>query len=207
LIFFTMRKPFTLIVAFLLVVPLFLAMAAGPVSAKDLVTIPLDKRIEVTPGMFAHLIQVTISDSTYGGSFAEDQSKVIFPILVYTYENHGTVSQSGHLHVKFVDDQGTSYDGTDAGTMDLVKPGNTSSTRIIEINIPKDRRITELHVIMGFEEQTIKLDYPGLPTPTVTPAATATASATPKGNFCISTVLLPLTLVGATWLGRRAIKR
>jgi hypothetical protein len=203
----TMRKPLALLVAFLLVALLFAAMAAGTASAKDIVTIPLDKRIEVTPGMFAYLIQVTISDTTYGASYAQDPSKVIFPVLVYTYENHGTVAQNGHLHIRFVDDQGKTYEGSDAGTMDPVSPGNTSSTRLIEVNIPKDRKVTELHVVMGFEDETILLNYPDAPTPTATPAPAGTSSASPKGNFCISALLLPLTLVGATWLGRRAIKR
>ena len=207
MIFLTMRKPIAFLVASLLVALLFVAMAAGTASAKDIVTIPLDKRVEVTPGMFAYLIQVTISDTTYGASYAEDPGKVIFPVLVYSYENRGTVAQNGHLHVRFVDDQGKSYDGSDAGTMDSVKPGNTSSTRIIEVNIPKDRKVTQLQVVMGFEEQTIPLNYPDMPTPTPAPGATGTASASPKGNFCISTVLLPLMLVGATWLGGRAIRK
>jgi hypothetical protein len=198
-----MRKPLALIVAFLLVAAPALALAAGTASAKDIVTIPLDKRIEVTPGIFAHLIQVTISDTTYGGSFAEDQSKVIFPILVYNYENRGTVAQNGHLHVRFVDDQGQSYDGSDAGTMDPVQPGKTSSTRIIEVNIPKDRRVTELTVLLGFDEQTFKLYYPDMPTPTATPGPAGTPSASPKGNVCLGGLLLPLLLVGAVWIGRR----
>ena len=202
-----MRKPFALIVAFLLVA-LFATLAAGTASAKDLVTIPLDKRVEVTPGMYAHLIQVTISDTTYGASYAEDPSKVIFPILVYQYENHGTVAQSGHLKVRFVDDQGNTYNGDDAGTMALVRPGNTSSTRLIEVNIPKDRKVTELVVVMGFDEQTFKLDYPSATTaPTATPGATETPSSSPKGNVCISMLVLPLTIVGAVWIGRRVSKK
>jgi hypothetical protein len=202
-----MRKPLALIVALLLVAPLFVALAPGTASAKDIVSIPLDKRVEVTPGMYAHLIQVTISDTTYGASFAEDQSKVIFPILVYNYENRGSVPQNGHLHVRFVDDQGQSYDGSDAGTMEQVQPGNTSSLRLIEVNIPKDRKVTELVVIMGFDEQTFKLYYPDMPTPTPTPAPTGTPSASPKGTICISAMLLPLTLVGATWIGKRVIRK
>lgn len=202
-----MRKPLALIVAFLLVTPLCLALAAGTASAKDIVTIPLDKRVEVTPGMYAHLIQVTISDTTYGASYAEDPGKVIFPVLVYNYENRGTVAQNGHLHVRFVDDHGESYDGSDAGTMDPVRPGNTSSMRLIEVNIPKDRKVTEVHVLLGFDEQTFKLYYPDTPTPTATPGPTGTPSASPKGNICLSAVLLPLVLVGAVWIGRRTIKR
>jgi hypothetical protein len=206
MIFSTMRKPLAFLMAFLLIALLFAAMAAGTASAKDIVTIPLDKRIEITPGMFAYLIQVTISDTTYGASYAENPDEVIFPVLVYTYENRGTVAQNGHLHIRFVDDQGKTYEGSDAGTMDPVKPGNSSSTRLIEVNIPKDRKVTELHVVMGFEDETILLDYPDIPTPTATPAPVGSGSASPKGNVCISALLLPLTLVGATWLGRRAIK-
>ncbi len=86
-----MRKLFMLIVAFVLVALPFVAMSAGSASAKDIVTIPLDKRFEVTPGIVVHLIQLTISDTTYGASFAQDESKVVYPVLVYNYENHGTI--------------------------------------------------------------------------------------------------------------------
>jgi hypothetical protein len=207
MIFSTMQKPLAFLVATLLVALLFVALTAGTASAKDIVTIPLDKRFEGTPGIYVHLIQVTISDTTYGASFAEDQSKVIFPILVYNYENRGTVAQSGHLHVRFVDNQGTSYDGSDAGTMDPVQPGNTSSTRIIEVNIPKDRKVTELHVVMGFDELIYPLNYPDTYTTTATPGPTGTPSSTPKGNFCIGLLLLPLTIVGAAWIGKRVVKK
>lgn len=203
----SMRKPFGLIVVFLLIAPLLVAMAAGPASATDLATIPLNKEVEVTPGVIAHLIQVTISDTTYGGSFAPDQSAVIFPILVYTYENRGTAAQNGHLHVRFIDDQGQSYDASDAGTMDPVAPGKTSSVRTLEINVPKDRKITELIVLLGLDEQTFKLDYPGLPTPAPTPVPTGTPSASPKGNVCIGSLVLPLTLVGMAWIGTRIVRK
>jgi len=189
-------------------VPLLLAALAVPVSAADLVTVPIGRQIEVTPGMYASLIQLTISDTTYGGSFAPDQSKVIFPVLVYTYENRGSVAQSGHLHVRFVDDQGQTYDGSDPGTMEKVQPGQTTTARTIEINIPKDRRITELVVIMGFEEQTIKINYPGTSTPTPTPASSAAPStASPKGNACIGSLVLPLLIVGIAWAGFRMTKK
>jgi hypothetical protein len=208
LIFSTMRKPFTLIVAFLLIALLFVAMSAGCASAKDIVTISLDKRFEVTPGIIVHLIQLTISDTTYGASFAQDESKVVYPVLVYNYENHGTVPATGHLHARFVDDQGTIYDGVDAGEIGQIPPGGTSSTWIIEVNIPKDRKITEITFVRGLEpETTYTITYPATPTPSPVPTATPAASAARKGNFCISTVLLPLLLVGAAWLGGRAIKR
>ncbi len=93
---------------------------------KTLVTIPLNESIQVSPNLKANLIQVTISDMTYGGSFAEDQSKVIFPILVYNYQNVGSVPESGHLHIKFMDDQGQVYEGRDEGTMQPVQPGTTT---------------------------------------------------------------------------------
>jgi hypothetical protein len=184
-----------------------MALAAGTASANVIATIPLDKRVEVTPGMEVHLMHVSVSDITLGGSFAEDPSKVIFPILVYQYENHGTVAQSGHLQVRFVDDQGQSYDGNDAGTMESIKPGDTSSLRSIEINIPKDRKLTELIVVMGFDEQTFPLTYPGTPTPAPTPGPTGTPSASPKGNLCLGMVLLPLTVLGAAWIGTRVTRK
>ena len=203
-----MQRSHVFIVALLLAVPLLAAAIAAPASATDVATIPIDRQIEVTPGMFANLIQLTISDTTYGGSFAPDPSKVIFPVLVYTYTNRGTVAQNGHLHVRFVDDQGQTYDGSDPGTMDAVQPGQTTGVRTIEINVPKDRKITELVVVMGFEEQTIKITYPGTTTPTPSPAPTAAAgTASPKGNACIGSVVLPLLIVGIAWAGFRITRK
>jgi hypothetical protein len=203
----TMRRPYALIVAFLLVA-LFATLLAGTASAKDLVSIPMDKRVEVSPGVYAHLIQLTISDTTYGASFASDPSQVVFPVLVYQYENHGNISQGGHLKVRFTDDKGQSYTGDDAGMMDMIKPGSTSSTRLIEVNIPKDRKVTEITVILGFDEQTFPISDSNAVTPTATSAGpTAQGSASPKGNLCISMVLLPLVVVGVTWFGTRAIRK
>ncbi len=166
-----MRKPIAFIIAFLLVAPVIVAIVAGQASAKDLVTIPLNESIQVSPNLKANLIQVTISDTTYGGSFAEDQSKVIFPILVYIYQNVGRSLSPGHLHIKFMDDQGQVYEGRDEGTMQPVQPGTTTDRRTIEINIPKDRRVTDLVIVMGFSQQTIHLDYPGSATTTSTSCA------------------------------------
>jgi hypothetical protein len=203
----TMRRPFALIVALLLITPLLMALAAGTASAKDLVAVPLDQRVEVTPGMYAHLIQLTISDTSYGASFADDLDNVLFPVLVYNYENNGTVAQTGHLHVRFTDDHGQTYDGRDAGTMAQIQPDSISSIDFIEINIPKDRKITELTVIMGFKEQTIPIDYPDMPAPTPAPTSNATPSASPTGTICISTMLLPLTLIGVAWAGTRMARK
>jgi hypothetical protein len=206
-----MQRRLTLITTLLLVATLFVAMAAGVASAAPassiLATIQLDKDVEVTPGMQAHLMYISISDETWGGSYAQDPSAVIYPILSYTYENHGTVPQNGHLNVRFVDDLGQSYEGKDDGTMDTIAPGKTSSTRTIEINIPKERKLTGLVVIMGFEEVTYPIDYPDLQTPTATPEPGEASSASPTGTVCIGAMLLPLVLVGTVWIGKRMARK
>lgn len=194
-----MRRPFALIVAFLLIALLFTTLAAGTAAASIIAEIPLDKRVEISPGMYVHLMHISISDTTFGGSYGEDPSNLVFPILVYEYENHGTVARHGHLHVRFLDDQGQSYEAIDAGTFHSIQPGK-KSIHSIEINIPKDRRLTSLTLVMGTEEQTFTLDYPDMPTPTATPGA---FPASPKGNICISAALLPLAIIGAAWIGTR----
>jgi hypothetical protein len=201
-----MRKPIAFIIAFLLVAPIIVAIAVGQASAKDIVTIPLNESVQISPNLKANLIQITISDTTYGGSFAEDQSKVIFPILVYNYQNVGSVPETGHLHVKFVDDQGEVYDATDPGTMDPIQPGKTGANRPLEINIPKDRKVTSLVVVQGFNQQTIPLVYPGSASPTSTPAPSGTASGTP-GGLCLGSLILPLTIVGMAWAGMRLSRK
>ncbi len=202
-----MRKPIAFIIAFLLVAPIIVAIVAGQASAKDLVTIPLNESIQISSNLKANLLQITISDITEGGSYAEDPSKVIFPILWYNYQNVGSVPESGHLHVKFIDDQGQVYEGRDEGTLEPIQPGKTSAYRPIEINIPKDRRLTDLVIVMGFSQQTIHLDYPGSPTPTSTPAPSGGPASQGPGGLCPGALLLPLTLIGAAWAGVRLARK
>ncbi len=201
-----MRKPFAFLMAFLLVAPLFMAVAAGTAAAKDLYTIPINQSVQVSPNIKANLIELEISDVTRGGSYAENPDAVIYPILWYTFQNVGSVPESGHLHVKLIDDQGEVYEGTDPGTMEPVQPGKTTAPRPIEINIPKDRKITQLVVIMGFNEQSFPISYGGSTTPTPTQAPSGSASGTP-GGFCLGSLILPLTIVGLAWAGVRLAKK
>jgi hypothetical protein len=202
-----MRKPIAFIFAFLLVAPIIVAIVAGQASAKDLVTILLNESIQISPNLKANLIQVTLSDTGYGASYAEDPSKVVFVDLVYTYQNVGSVPESGHLHVKFLDDQGQVYEKRDPGTMAAVKPGTTTAPDMLEINMPKDRRVTELIILQGFNQQTIHLNYPGSATPTSTPVPSGVPASKGPGGLCPGALLLPLTLVGAAWAGVRLARR
>ncbi len=131
---------------------------------------------------------------------------VIYPILLYTYQNVGCVPETGHLHVRFIDDQGEVYDATDAGTLEPVQPGKTTASRPLEINIPKDRKVTSLIIIQGFNQQTIPLVYPGTASPTSTPAPSGSASVTP-GSLCLGSLILPLTVVGMAWAGMRLSRK
>jgi hypothetical protein len=205
----TMQKPIAFIIAFLFVAPIIVAIAASPASAKDIVTIPLNESVQISPNLKANLIQVTISDTTYGASYAEDPGQVIYPILVYTYQNVGSVPESGHLHIKFLDDQGQVYEKRDEGTFDTVKPGATTASRLIEVNIPKDRRVTELIIVQGFNQQTIHLEYPGSPTsaPTSTPATPSASPTGSPGGICAGALLLPLTIIGIAWTGLRLSRK
>lgn len=196
----------------LVFVSLAMALFAGPALAADIVTIPLDKRLPLTstPNMNVRLIQVTISDTTYGGVFAPDPAAVLFPVLVYEFENHGSTSQTGHLYVIFTDDKGDTYEARDPGMLDPVKPGNKSSPRILEIAIPKDRKLTKLTVVQGFEQTDYELAYPSSssPQPTSGPTggASPTGGATP-GQPCLGSLALPLLLVGGAWIGGRLLKK
>jgi len=184
------------------VAPIIVAIAASPASAKEIVTIPLNESVQISPNLKANLIQVTIHDITQGGSYAEDPGKVIYPILWYAYQNVGSVPESGHLHVKFIDDQGQVYEKRDEGTLEPIQPGKTGAPRPIEINIPKDRKVTELVIVMGFNQQTIHLEYPGSASPTSTPAPSGSPVASP-GGLCLGSLMLPLTIVGIAWAGIR----
>lgn len=206
-----MRRLIGFAVAAMLAVPLLVAVAVGPAMATDLAVIPLNKDVEVTPGMYAHLIQVTISDTTYGASYAQDPNAVVFPMVLYTYQNRGTISQYGHLQVQFIDDKGQIYNDTDYGTIFEVQPGNTSEVRFLEVNIPKERKVVELKIILGLDEVDIPISYQvSTPAPGSTSSTGTTPSAGPKGNVCIGSLVLPLLLVGivsAAWAGRRIAKK
>jgi hypothetical protein len=202
----SMRKPFAFTVSLLLVALLFVVVIAGTAAAKDLYTIPLNESIQLTPNLKANLIQLTISDTTYGSVYVDDQSKYVYPILVYTYQNVGTAPETGHLHVKFIDDQGQVYEDTDPGTFSAIAPGKTTASDFLEVAIPKDRKITQFVVIMGFNEQSFPISYGNAATPTPTQAPAGTASGTP-GGFCLGSLVLPLTIVGLACAGFRLAKK
>lgn len=202
-----MQKPIAFIIAFLLVAPIIVAIAASPATAKEIVTITLNESIQISPNLKANLIQVTIHDITQGGSYADDPGNVIYPVLWYTYQNVGSVPESGHLHVKFIDDQGEMYEKRDEGTLQPIQPGKTSAPRPIEVNIPKDRRVTELIIVQGFNQQTIHLEYPGSPTPMSTPATPSASPTGGPGGLCAGALLLPLTIVGMAWAGIRLSRK
>ena len=195
-----MRKPFAFLAAALLLAPLVAAIFASPASATDLYRIPLNRQIPIAADMDVNLEQVTISDTTYGGSYAPDMSAVWFAELIYEYDNHGPAPETGHLHVTFIDDQGQSHEVRDEGTFYQVPPNGTSGYRFLEINFPKGRKLVQLNVILGFDTVTIPLNYPGTSTPT--PTSGATPAGSPAGGICAGAVLLPLALVGSVWIGR-----
>lgn len=202
-----MRKPIAFIIAFLLVAPIIVAVAASPASAKEIVTIPLNESVQISPNLKANFIQLTIHDITQGGSYAEDPGQVIYPVLWYAYQNVGSVPESGHLYVKFIDDRGQVYEKRDEGTLEPIQPGKTGAPRPIEINIPKDRKLTEMIIVMGFNQQIIRLEYPGTATPTATPAPSGSSPVASPGGMCLGSLILPLTLVGIAWAGFRLTKK
>lgn len=205
----TMQKPFAFSLAILAIASLFAMLAIGPALAKDIATIPLDKRLQLTSSsnMDVHLLQVTISDMPYGGAYAEHPEDMLWPVLVYTYENHGSVPQEGHLHVIFTDNKGDTYEKTDPGMLNPVQPGNVSSSRLIEIALPKDRTLTKMTVIQGFEQTDYDLAYPP-GSPSASPAASSSPSgSSAPGKFCLGSLVLPLMLVCAAWAGKQIVKK
>ncbi|MGA9140670.1 MAG: hypothetical protein WBZ29_10625 [Methanocella sp.] len=168
-----MQKPLALIAVVLFAVILAAEPAIGAIE-RDEFTIPLDRNVNLSTNLTIHLMQVTISNVTYGGAYSPDPVNSIWPILMFQYENYGTQQVAGRLQVQFIDNASSVYDKSDVYVGGPIYPNQKSPPQTMEIAMPKGRVLTKVVVIDEWtkNQTVIPIVYPGSslsPTPTPAP--------------------------------------
>lgn len=175
------------------------AVFAVPAMASD-VTIPINKDYQ-SGNMTVHLILVNITDYTMGNEFTPyGKDNTIWPKLVYTYENKGSVPENGYLFIIFHDDRGDTYESHDV-TMDMVQPGKTTTPRFKEVPVEKGRKITQVEIVEGFRHSYYPLQYPTA-TPSI-PLIPGVSNFPSTQTCCCAPLLLPLLAIGALFVSKR----
>lgn len=198
-----------------MIITLFAAlfiMFIADASASNETTFPLEQRVQLSNNLTVHIIQVTVSNVTYGGAYSSDPEHSVWPIVVFQYENNGNVPLPSRLHVRFVDNESKSYDQV-SESMELVLPGKTYAPAMIEVAIPQNRFLTELVIVDDSIDQKTVTREISIPIPNATPTPEPTAS-TPGisdisiGDNVFTIALIPIILAGiglAGWLMARKL--
>lgn len=187
----------------LIISVLALACLIAPALAED-VTVPVNRDYQFSDGIVVHFTNLVISDNYHGNTYSADPANTKWYDLYFTYENKGSIAQTGHLEISFYDAQGNKYPGgkniTDI-SMGPMQPGASSDRqRFVEAAvIPKDTKIMGFQVFDGFKST--RFDISGGQTSTTT--TTATASATSKPSLCLPVLLLPLLIIGVVVASRK----
>lgn len=177
----------------LLLAALLLASLTSSASAEGDVTIPLDRYVNLSNGLTVQLIQITISNVTYGGANALDPNSV-FPILIIKYHNFGNYRAPGRLHVQFRDNASTVYDKKDYTIIEPIFPNSVHAPVMIEVAMPKSRKLTNLTVIDDDIHKTIE-DIPIVyPTPTPTPGPASVPPEEIQGDDLRNLLIIPILL-------------
>lgn len=176
-----------------IMVAIALVSLTGTALAAD-TTIPINKDFK-EGDMVVHLLQVSITDRSTGNVYSPDPANTVWPKLVFTYENIGSVPLNGNLEIAFIDAQGNQYPAnkrlTDI-TMKQIAPGNTSEARFIEAAvIPKDTRITQFKIYYEGKATTFDIPYGGTAVATATTSPAASPGTATDGGPCAIAIILP----------------
>ncbi len=181
------------------------ALMIAPAIAAD-VTIPINQDHKSDNGnssMIIHLIAVNITTYTMGNEFTKyGPDNTIWPKLLFTYKNVGSSSSYGHLEIRFVDDQGNKYSSTD-DKMIMLKPGETSEMRFLEVPVQKDRKIKGFEIIEGFTTTYYPIDYQTASTTTPGQSTPIISNLPFTQGCCCAPLLLPLIIFGVIFVARK----
>ena len=197
-----MPKTLVLAGALLLLGAFFIVATAGATASQpDEFIIPLGKSVTFSNNLTVDLIQVTMSNITYGGAYSPDPANTIWPVLVFQYENHGKAQVACRFHVRIVDNTskvpaGWTYDKTDETVYTSLLPGQNTSTVTLEFAMPKGRILTNLSIIddgLHQEIANIPIVYP-TPTPLPTPVPVPGIFDEGNGDNLRNLMLIPILL-------------
>ncbi len=203
-----MRKLLVATGGLLLLGALLVAATAGVGYGQrqvDEYAIPLDTDVYLTGNMTVHIIQLTMSNITYGGAYSPDPEHSVWPVITFQYENRGMSQLRGRLHLQIVDNSSTvppgyTYDKVDYTIPQPITPGQKSQPVTLEFAIPKGRLVTKLVIIDDDIGHRIAAEIP-IVYPSAAPAATATPeSAIPAVDDNLRNLLIIPILLGIVGL-------
>lgn len=191
-----MQKPLALLAVVLLAFILTTGLATGAVE-RDEFTIPLDRYVNLSTNLTIHILQVTISNVTYGGAYSSDPDNSVWPVLMFQYENYGIQQVAGRMHMRFIDNASSTYDKSDVYMGGPIYPGKKSPPQTMEIAMPKGRVLTGLMVIDEWtnKQVLIPVEY------TSATSAASSSSPTPVPEILIvddnlrNLLIIPIILV------------
>jgi hypothetical protein len=156
----------------------------------------LNQKVNFSNNLTVHMIQLTMSNLTYGGAYSTDPVNTVWPVLVFKYENHGKAQVACRLHVKLIDNASAVYEKTDVTIPQPIYPGQVSTFVTLEFAVPKSRTITKLIVIDdALKNVTAELPivYP-TPTPLPTPSPVPGLFDEGNGDSLRNLMLIPILL-------------
>ncbi len=181
------------------------ALIIAPAIAAD-VTIPINQDYKSDNGnssMIIHLISVNITTYTMGNEFTKyGADNTIWPKLLFSYKNVGSSSNYGHLEIRFVDDLGNKYSSTD-DKMIMLKPGETSEMRFLEVPVQKDRKIKGFEIIEGFNTTYYPIEYQAASSTTPGQGIPIISNLPISQGCCCAPLLMPLIIFGVIFVARK----
>ena len=134
----------------------------------------------VDSSIVIHVIDVNVTDYPMGNIFP-GPGKVEWAHVLFTYQNIGNITATGHIQYELLDANGNTYTSDDP-IEDVLAPGHTSGERFTETSIPAGATLTQLHLFEGtnpaFHTKDQYYSLTGTPTPTYVPTRD-TATPTP----------------------------
>jgi hypothetical protein len=153
------KLPFAVVIILLTIIPAIFAYTAIADTQKEL-TIPINQRFQLNNNLTVNIIQVTISNQTYGSAYSANPENMVWPVLLFQYTNNGDYPAAGRLHVKFVDNRSVVYDKVDMGNVEPIYPGKTYAPAFVEVAMPRDRILEKVIIVDGQNETMIPITYP-----------------------------------------------
>lgn len=174
---------------------LLLLAATAPAAYADQVVLSDQQYRMSDKDIIVHIKAVNVADFPHSNIMPQPDMK--YYQLIYNFENIGDTEDRGFIQPTFIDSSGSQYRYMEYTSVN-VRPHHTSADHFIEMPVPKDRIITKIVFIDGFDNHTFNLANPAS-TSSPAPSGSPTASATPApgaNGWSDCLPLIPFAMAG-----------